>query len=217
MSEITIIRHGQANSGARSEDDYDRLSDLGRQQAMWLGEHFQSIGGFDRIVSGTLKRQEETARLVNRDGRPHRQDARLNELDYFHLSKVLQDRDGTPFPTDAESFAAHVLQVLTLWRNGDAGPDHESYDAFRSRVLGAVTDAAAEGPGTILVSSTGVIATLCALALGLETMVKARMFLRVMNTSVHRFEIHGDELHLTQFGATPHLDLPVRHFARTHF
>lgn len=217
MTEITLIRHGQANSGARNEEDYDRLSDLGRRQAAWLGEHLLSIGGFDRVISGTLRRQEETAALVNQSDRPHRRDARLNELDYFRLSHALEERDGIPFPIDSASFAAHVPRVLELWRAGHAGPDHESYDDFRDRVLGAIHDAAAEGPGAVLVTSTGVIATLCALSLGLETVVKARMFLRILNTSVHRFAIDGQGLHLTQFGATPHLDHPDRHAARTHY
>lgn len=217
MTEITLIRHGQANSGARSEEDYDRLSPLGRQQALWLGQHYRAIGGFDRLISGTLRRQEETAAAMNLDGRAHRRDPRLNELDYFRLSQALEERDGIPFPSDAQSFAAHVPQVLELWRGGHAGPDHETYDAFRDRVLGAIGDAAAAGPGTVMVTSTGVIATLCALALGLETVVKARMFLRVLNTSVHRFALDADGLHLTQFGATPHLDLPERRSARTYF
>ena len=40
MVELTIVRHGQANTGATDEKSYDKLSDLGRQQARWLGEHF---------------------------------------------------------------------------------------------------------------------------------------------------------------------------------
>ena len=144
MTEITIVRHGQANSGARTETDYDRLSELGHLQARWLGEHYRGIGGFDRIVSGTLNRQDQTARALNPGGRPQRQDSRLNELDYFHLSQVLEQRDGIPFPTDAQSFAAHVPQVLELWRAGHAGPDYEGYEDFRARVLGIVADTAAE-------------------------------------------------------------------------
>lgn len=217
MIEITLIRHGQANTGARSEEDYDRLSGLGRQQALWLGEHLRATGGFDRVISGTLRRQEETAAALNLDGRPHRRDVRLNEFDYFRLAQVLEARDGIPFPTDPQSFAAHVPQVLDLWRGGQAGSDHESYEAFLGRVLGAARDAAGEGPGVVIVTSTGVIATLCALALGLESVVKARMFLHILNTSVHRFAIDAEGLHLTQFGAIPHLDLPARQAARTHF
>lgn len=217
MTELTLIRHGQANSGARSETDYDRLSPLGRQQAAWLGDHLRLTGGFDRVISGTLRRQRETAEELNLDARPHDLDARLNELDYFTLSNVLHDRDGIPFPTGPVEFAAHVPQVLDLWRQGHAGPDHESYDDFRARVFGALEDAAKCGPGAVLVTSTGVIATICALALGLEAVMKARMFLKVMNTSVHRFAFHDGALHLNQFGATPHLDFPDRHAARTHY
>ncbi|WP_347311539.1 histidine phosphatase family protein [Defluviimonas sp. SAOS-178_SWC] len=217
MTEITLIRHGQANSGARNEEDYDRLSPLGRQQAEWLGAHLRATGGFERLISGTLRRQEETAAALNLDGRPHHRDARLNELDYFGLSHAIQARHGIPFPDSPDAFAAHVPQVLDLWRNGDAGEGHESYDAFRNRVLGAVEDAAGDGAGAVLVTSTGVIATLCALALGLEAVMKARMFLRVMNTSVHRFDYSDGTLHLSQFGAIPHLDHPDRHAARTHF
>jgi broad specificity phosphatase PhoE len=217
MTEVTLIRHGQANSGARNESDYDRLSPLGQQQASWLGEHLRRTGGFDRVVSGTLQRQKETAAALNLDGRPHLTDPRLNELDYFYLSDVLHARDGTPFPTGPAEFAAHVQNVLELWRRGDAGPGHESYEDFGARVLGALDDAAKAGPGAVLVTSTGVIATLCALALGLEAMMKARLFLKVVNTSVHRFEFQDGELHLNQFGATPHLDYPERRNARTHY
>ena len=44
MTEVILIRHGQANSGARSEADYDRLSPLGRQQAAWLADHLRETG-----------------------------------------------------------------------------------------------------------------------------------------------------------------------------
>ena len=36
MSHVTLVRHGQANSSARDELGYDRLSELGWQQAEWL-------------------------------------------------------------------------------------------------------------------------------------------------------------------------------------
>ena len=41
MSHITLIRHGQANSAAKDEPSYDRLSDLGHQQAAWLGHYLR--------------------------------------------------------------------------------------------------------------------------------------------------------------------------------
>ena len=38
MGEIVLIRHGQANSHATTEEDYDRLSPLGHDQARWVGQ-----------------------------------------------------------------------------------------------------------------------------------------------------------------------------------
>lgn len=216
MTEIILIRHAQANSGARSEAEYDRLSSLGHQQAIWLADHLRQTGEVARVVSGTLNRQVDTARAIARDGLDHRLDPRLNELDYFSLADALKEVRGVPFPTGPEEFAAHVPQVLDIWRRGEVGPHVETYEAFRDRTLGALAAAAEGGPGAALVTSTGVIAMLTAVALGLATDAKAQMFLRIRNTSVHRFEFIGNSVFLTQFGATPHLDLPERHAARTY-
>ena len=43
MPEITMVRHGQAKQNATSEEDYDRLSELGQTQARWVGEHFRNL------------------------------------------------------------------------------------------------------------------------------------------------------------------------------
>ena len=51
---------------------------------------------------------------------------------------------------------------------------------------------------------------------GATTDAKARVFLRIRNTSVHRFELIDSTVFLTGFGATPYLDLPERHSARTY-
>ena len=60
MAKLFVVRHGQASFGA---EDYDALSDLGRQQARWLGDYFAERGiRFQRAMSGSLKRQRDTAR-----------------------------------------------------------------------------------------------------------------------------------------------------------
>lgn len=47
MAELYLVRHGQASFGT---ENYDRLSALGEQQGVWLGEYFarQDIV-FDRV------------------------------------------------------------------------------------------------------------------------------------------------------------------------
>ena len=215
MVELTLVRHGQAQTGATDEASYDSLSDLGHQQARWLGEDFRRVAPFDRVISGTLTRQIETAQSMGLTGITHETDARLNELDYFGLAESLKTSQGIEIPRDIQAFALHVPQVLQVWRDGEMHPDLETYQQFCDRITSALHDAANAGGRTLLVTSTGVISTLTALALGLDTLKKSKVFLRVMNTSVHKFDWHEGELQLTQFGAVPHLDLPDRSGART--
>jgi len=59
VSEIYLLRHGQASFGA---EDYDRLSEAGETQARLLGEHLAGLGlEFDAIFSGAMRRQRDTA------------------------------------------------------------------------------------------------------------------------------------------------------------
>ncbi len=59
MSELILVRHGQASFGQKS---YDKLSERGIEQVKILAQHWRDIGEqFDCIYSGTLLRQRETA------------------------------------------------------------------------------------------------------------------------------------------------------------
>jgi len=214
--ELTLIRHGQAQTGAKDEASYDSLSDLGHQQARWLGEVLQEVEPFDQIISGAMTRQIETTQSMGLTNVPHSTDARLNELDYFGLAESLRVRQGIEVPRSIQAFALHVPQVLEAWRGGDVTENLESYDEFCSRIMGALHNAAGLDGRIALVSSTGVIATLAAISLGLDTVKKTKLFLRVMNTSVHKFQLVGNDLHMTQFGAIPHLEQADRAHARTY-
>jgi len=215
MTEITLIRHGQAQSGAKDEKSYDQLSDLGYQQAAWLGDYVRQSRGYDRIISGTMNRQIQTAQSLALENTPHDRDERLNELDYFGLAKSLQDSHGVDIPQDFQSFSQHLAQLLDAWHKGQMHPDLETYVAFRSRIIEALNDATKENNRVLLVTSTGVISTIIAVALDLNMAKKSKMFLNVAHTSVHKFEIRKDEVFLTQFGATPHLDSNERAHAKT--
>jgi len=62
MAELYLVRHAQAAFGT---DDYDRLTELGHRQARWLGEYFAERGmGFDRVLTGTLRRHRETLQAI---------------------------------------------------------------------------------------------------------------------------------------------------------
>ncbi len=59
MATIYLIRHGQASFG---QENYDELSDLGRQQATRLGIILgQRLPRFDAVCLGTMTRHKQTA------------------------------------------------------------------------------------------------------------------------------------------------------------
>ena len=100
MSQITLVRHGQANTQARDETSYDRLSPLGHRQSEWLGDYLRgSAHHHPRIYCGTLQRHLETVRSMG-FGDHAVADARLNELEYFTLARLLEDQKGVTVPTE---------------------------------------------------------------------------------------------------------------------
>lgn len=215
MSDITLIRHGQANFGATDEKSYDRLSDLGHQQARWLGEYFRDIDeGFDRVYCGTLTRHRETAGSMGHTAPII--DARLDEVRYFDLSDAVHAKIGVPVPTDREGFESHLPLVFSMWQQGEIDGDFESFHDFQTRVDEVLQEIAAGEGRALVVTSGGLIAMSMRLALGLEMSAFARAALAIMNTSVHGLHPISQTLSMTQFNAVPHLAAPDRQFAKTH-
>jgi len=104
MGEIVLVRHGQANSAADNEADYDKLSDLGHQQAAWLGDWMRSHEApFDTIMSGTLRRQRET---LDGLGYPDQGDRNLPRL---YVSRRGRARHGCP--------TGKTYPVRYIWRH----------------------------------------------------------------------------------------------------
>lgn len=217
MSHITLIRHGQANSGATDEESYDKLSALGHQQAAWLGDHLRGSGQVhSRVYCGTLTRHIETATSMGYGDNLIR-DERLNELEYFTLSQLLEQQHGVPMPSEREGFITHLPMVFRYWEEGKLENPPESYDSFTSRVS-AVLHEIAEGHGpALVVTSGGLIAQAMRRFLSLESEATARMALAIMNSSMHRLFPIGGTLSPVLFNAVPHLDTTDRQFAQTHF
>jgi broad specificity phosphatase PhoE len=98
---VYLVRHGQAGT----REAYDSLSDLGRNQARLLGEHFVSQGlQFVAAFAGALSRQRQTGDQVSaafsRAGAsfpPLTIDPRWNEFDlgrvYFEIAPLLCAED----------------------------------------------------------------------------------------------------------------------------
>lgn len=217
MVEITLVRHGQAQTGASDEASYDNLSDLGRDQARWLGHHWADCGqGFDHVVSGSMRRHLQTAtELTAPLNLGFAADKRLNEFDYFGLSRSLRDTHALDLPGDRAGFIAHIPQVLSAWQAGQIRSEHESYSAFQTRIHAVMAEVEARGGRTLLVTSGGVIGTVMRHAMALQLREFTGVLLQIRNTSVHRYVKEGQNLYLSTFNATPHLEHETRAHART--
>jgi broad specificity phosphatase PhoE len=218
MSFITLVRHGQANSAARDEADYDRLSPLGWEQARWLGGYFTQAGErFARVYTGTLRRHVETAEAIAADcaAEPIR-DARLNELTYFQMAQLMEAQHGIAMPMDREAFIRHLPVLFAHWRDGQIAESPESFEEFESRTRAVLEEIAAGEGRALVVTSGGLIGMAMRIVMGLDLPAMAHCCLAIENTSVHRIQPLPSGLGLTQFNALPHLDTPQRQHARSH-
>ncbi len=214
MGEVILVRHGQANSGATDEESYDRLSDLGHQQAKWLGDYFRDREApFDKVISGSLRRHRETAAGIGYAAPEI--DERLNEMDYFNLGQALEDLHGVPFP-GPEEFAAHVPQVMRAWHNAEI-KGVETFASFEDRVTSVLQEAAKPGARVLCVTSGGVIGMIIRHLLNLDPTRMAHVLLPIMNSSVHRVHVIPQGPILAGFNAIPHLDHDDRAHAMTHY
>jgi broad specificity phosphatase PhoE len=216
MPQITLIRHGQANNAANDEAGYDRLSELGRQQIRWLGDHMRNNGeSFARVYAGTLTRHQQSAEAWG--ARDVTVDARLNEVRYFELSALMHAQFGIPFPRGHDAFIDHLPLTFSAWQEGKIEGAPESFHDFQNRVAAVLDDIAAQGEDAIVFTSGGFIGMATRVAMGLEIGPFTRAILPIMNSSVHRFTDHPAGITLTQFNAIPHLERPDRRHAQTHF
>ncbi len=216
MTTITLIRHGQANNTATDEADYDRLSDLGRQQSRWLGEYMRDTGQrYTKIYTGTLTRHQQTAQEWGAD--KFTADARLDEVRYFDLSERMHAQFGIPHPRTHEDFVDHLPLTFSAWQEGTIEDPPETFHDFQTRVGEVIHDIAERGEDAIIFTSGGFIGMATRVVMGLEIGAFTRTILPIMNSSVHRLRLTPAGLSLIQFNAVPHLEMPDRHHAQTHF
>ena len=170
MSVLYLVRHGQASFGT---DDYDRLSDLGKEQSRITGRFLGAQGiEPDRIVHGEMLRQRQTAEGLL-EGMGLSMDAHVdsgwNEYAARELTGVLDDVDPRA-KHDSKIFQGELERGAARWASGEHDEDYrETYKQFTSRVERALDDAVAamgSGQSTIVVSSAGAIAWTAARLIG---------------------------------------------------
>jgi broad specificity phosphatase PhoE len=225
VSELILVRHGQASFGA---DSYDKLSPVGERQVSILAQHWQLMGEqFEVAYSGTLLRQQQTADallgLVSSSGiviHPG-----LNEYNGEPLLRIyLRDhahREGftadLQLPLRDRKTFQLVLEAATLhWINGSLQPstddvDFESWKDFQTRVHGTLDELMRmhSGGARVLVSTSGgVIALALQRALNLPDNQAIATNWMVNNSSVTRLVYGRGKVSLGCFNALPHLQTP---------
>lgn len=172
MPRILLIRHAQASFGSGA---YDQLSTAGIRQSELLAAALRRHGVVpSRLVSGSLRRQLETAAPFAEHGEPI-VDERWNEYDsndvLAHHAETAKRIDGAASKgISSREFQAVLEPALESWiAAGDASPGALSWTAFSSAGRTALTELAADlGPGetALVFTSGGAIAAACASVLG---------------------------------------------------
>lgn len=213
MGVLLLVRHGQASLGTA---DYDRLSDVGRRQARVTGARLAGADlAVDRVVSGALTRQRDTAEAVlaalGRAGSELCIDERLDEYD--HVGVMAGHTAEIAFETAAaDGEAGRALQsaleeAIGRWMSGSGGAGYaETHDAFLRRVQDAVRDLAAEPGTTVAVTSGGVIAAWCVQALGLPAERWPGLARLLVNASITKVITGRTGRHLLTFNDHAHLE-----------
>ena len=224
MSELVLVRHGQASFG---EDNYDRLSGTGHRQVAILAGHWQALGEqFDAIYSGTLQRQQETASallpLVNGQPATPLVHPGFNEYDgspliaiYLRDHAAVEGFDPDPvLLADRRHFQLVFEAATTKWLNGEleAREDDigfEPWRVFTERVHQAIDEVMQLHPRSkrVLISTSGgVIAVALQKVLGLPAQQTIATNWMVNNSSYTRIRYGAGRLSLSQFNALPHLE-----------
>lgn len=222
MDSITLIRHGQAGK----RDDYDRLSDLGREQALALKQHFEREGiQFQTVLSGGLRRQRETAEILFGGADV---DERWNEFD---LDRVYAEIAPQLAEHDAEFRASHQqlqedmkdlnhgvhrewrstdIEVVKAWMAGKFPTEMESWVEFVERIQEAGRELArfsGQGPIAVVTSATPISITTAAIfhADARKTMELASA---LVNTATNEYLLRDGHWMLRGFNNFSHL--PIR-------
>ncbi len=223
MTDIYFIRHGQASFGTR---DYDRLSELGKQQAQILADYLIDMEAyFPVIFSGSKQRQIDTAKIVmnrfkdNDVGTYLKIFPELDEFDVFNLLKnckndIIQDDPSISVDleralVDYQSFQKLFVKIVqwSLSKNSD-GFKSENFQTFKNRVKSGIQTIINESHAykkVAVVTSGGVLSIAMQMACGLPDTKVIDLLWYFYNTSITVFYVDGNRLELKLDNSVVHL------------
>lgn len=214
MSELFVVRHGQASFGAKN---YDQLSALGTQQSVWLGEYFAARHTvFSHLWRGDLVRHQQTAQgIISGLSMPVVQSVMpdLNEFDFQGVARAylkIRPQDALPANAAPADFYRLLKKAMLAWSQAELAPQDlsESWQAFHDRVAQVLTKVCQTDTDKpmLLVTSGGVIAMMMCIVLGLDAKQVVELNLQIRNSSVSHFYFNQHSIRLSGFNHVTHLD-----------
>lgn len=225
MSTIYLIRHGQGSFGT---DNYDQLSATGQEQAKQLGVYFSELGErIDRIYSGSLRRQKETAEVIAAAlGTPATSIEIEPAFDEYNGDIIMQTFAGSltkqqlaeaGWPNlrkDRRKFQFFLERAARAWVEARIEAEEMTpWLGFHGRITSALADIMRkEGRSKTLLISTsgGVIGTIVAQVMGHSNQVANHTAIElnwaIHNASITRLIYSADKVSLSLFNGLPHLD-----------
>lgn len=211
MSQILLVRHGQASWGS---DDYDVLSPLGEKQSRLLGEALAVRGiAADLVVRGAMRRHRQTteqavagagwaAEVVEDDG--------WNEFDHQQMLSLHPPAYGEGEVLSREEFQRWFEQATLRWTGGAYDEEYdESFTAFGSRVDAALRRTAERlqpSQTAVVFTSGGPISWVAAALLGGTPDIWVQLNPVTVNSSVTKVVVGRRGMTLVSFNEHSHLE-----------
>lgn len=217
MAEIWLVRHGKAGD---LMGDYDRLSDLGWQQARHTGAAWTHLAPVDVVLSGTMRRHQETAQGFTEtfgELAAPELDARWNEFGHKEvIEKAFAAGIEPPSERSRAGFSDFFHRAMGRWADPAYAHDYaEPHAIFQARVDAAVADLAArlgKGERAVVFTSGGVISAVCRTALGLTPAKAFELNTVISNASVSRLLVGRGKVSLAALNIDTHfLTAPELH------
>jgi broad specificity phosphatase PhoE len=205
MPVVLLVRHGQASFGA---EDYDVLSDLGRQQSESTGRQLGTRGLRRPVaVHGTLRRQRDTASIAlgaaGLDVAP-RVDGRWDEYDHLDLLKRYVRPDVVP--SSSREVQGLLDAALLAWVEHGDGGGWPAFSGGAAEALDGLLAGLEKGQDAVVFTSGGVIAAVCARLLGLDAAGVVALNRVTVNGAVTTLVAGSAGTSLVTFNEHGHLD-----------
>jgi broad specificity phosphatase PhoE len=212
VSQILLVRHGQASWGS---DDYDVLSRLGEKQSYVVGEALASRGVRpDLLIRGSMRRHRQTTEQALAGASWPASgvvvDEGWNEFDHEQVFAMHPPGYGEDEEMTRAQFQEWFDGAMIRWAGGDFDHDYdESFAAFGDRVDSALRRTAERlgSKETALVfTSGGAIARVVMSLLGGSPHTWAQLNPVTVNTSVTKVVVGRRGMTLVSFNEHSHLE-----------